>query len=85
MKGRKRGSLIEGSVQHRISLMQPGDTVWVETTAGDYAKVQREWNLPKSRRNELTRDFEMVCSVWQALPVGKLGAPTILVKVERKS
>lgn len=83
-RGRKAGTLIAGSVQERISKMDVGDVLWMETTAYDYAHVQREWNLPKSRRAPATKDFVMECSVWRAVPASVQDDVAILVRVERK-
>lgn len=65
--------------------MNVGDAVYVETTSERYAQVQREWNLPKSRRVEATKDFVLECSLMQAIYVGKLADPVVLVRVERKA
>lgn len=75
--------LTAGSVQHQISLMQIGEVKWIETTPDRYAHVQREWNLPKSRRVPATKDAVLVCSVWTAVgPVVGM-PPAVLVRVER--
>lgn len=82
MPGRKRDTLIPGSTQHQISLMNVGDVKWIETTAEDYPHAQREWNLSKSRRVSATRDFVIACSSWTA--VSSIGKPVvILIRVER--
>lgn len=75
--------MIRGSVQHQISLMEVGDVKWIETTADKYAQVQREWNLPKSRRAAATKDFVIGCSVWTAVSTTTGVTPAILVRVER--
>lgn len=82
-KGRPKGSLVTGSVQSRVTEMSVGDVVWVETTAERYGHVQREWNLPKSRRTEASREFVMECSVWRAVPASVKDEVLILVRVER--
>lgn len=83
--GRKPGTLARGSVQERISHMAVGDALWIETSADRYAQVQREYNLPKSRRIPATKDFVIECSVWQAVSASKLCDTRILVRVERKA
>lgn len=76
--------MIAGSTQERISKMAPGDVIWVEATASTYAKTMREWNLPRSRRAQATRDFVIECSVWRAVPSSVRDDVVILVRVERK-
>lgn len=85
MAGRKRGTLIPGSVQAQIAEMAVGDVKWVETTATRYGHVQREWNLSASRRVEAMREFVMECSVWRAVPSSVKDDVVILVRVERKA
>ena len=84
MSGRKPGVLVAGSVQAQIAAMKVGNVVWVETTAGRYGHVQREWNLARSRRTSETRDYVIECSVWRAVPASVKDDVTVLVRVERK-
>lgn len=85
MKGRKKGSLSLGSVQSTVAAMEVGDVLWVETTRDKCAQVQRQYALPKSRRNADTKDYVIECTSYQALQVATFGSPVILVRVERKS
>ena len=77
------GTLTPGSVQHRVANMKVGTVLWIETTTARYAQVQREWNLPKSRRIEALKNARITCSVWTALSPVVGQAPKILVRVER--
>lgn len=76
-------SLHRNSVHAQIAAMAVGDYKWIETTASEYAYVQKVWNLPKHRRTEATRDFVIKCSVWRAVPCSMLDAVKVLVRVER--
>lgn len=83
-KTMKTKRLHHGSVQHQISLMAVGDIKWVESCPEKYAQVQREWNLPKSRRIKETKSFILECSTWQALRVNRIAEPTlVLVRIQR--
>jgi hypothetical protein len=63
--------------------MEVGDVFWVETTAENHAATQRLWNVPKSRRPEVAKDFILQTSAWNAASASCVGEFTVLVKVER--
>jgi hypothetical protein len=58
--------------------------MWIETTAKQYRAVERAYALPPSRRSVETMGIKVRCSVYQALPVGRLADEVrVLVRVER--
>lgn len=63
--------------------MAVNDSIWIETTADQYANIERAYVLPRGRRTAETKDFKLVCSVWQALRVSRIEQPVVLVRVER--
>jgi hypothetical protein len=84
MAGKMPRKLVEGSIPHRVSQLPVGGSMWIETTAKQYRAVERAYALPPSRRSLETKSIKVRCSVWQALPVGRLADEVmVLVRVER--
>lgn len=76
---------IQMSVQKQVAQMDVGDIRYIEAHARTYQGIMRQWNAPKSRRLAATKDFIIECSLYQALPVGRIGDVKLLVRVERKA
>ena len=83
MSGRKKGTLVEGSVQHWQSTFAVGEVRWKETTLDRYQHDQQELNGSKSRRVESMKDRVFSVGLFTAVSSSKAGHIAYLIKVER--
>lgn len=74
-----------GSVTHRISRLEVGEYLYVETAADEWANVMRRYNMPKKRRPAHMQDWIIECQLYQGVKVSNLEPPKVLVRVERKA
>jgi hypothetical protein len=89
-RGRVKGSKGRahvGSKAERVSTLQVGESLWVETTPGTLLQDMREWcfYVRKIRPLEILK-FELTAQSFTAISTGKMGSPPVyLIRVTRSA
>ncbi len=83
MRGRKKGTIVEGSVTHTLLKLGLGDRTYIETTLDGYDAKERQWNMPNSRRPDVLKGRVFRTSLFTAVSSRIAGDVRYLICVER--
>ena len=73
----------KGSVNDKLSGLEVGDRIYIDTTLDRFGKDMRRFHTGKSRRPEILKGREFTTSLLTAITSGKAGDVRFLICVER--